>query len=88
MDKAKTTLPSKLVSSVFQLSSNAISESLQDTDNLLTIFEMIGYLLDQEPVAFKDVQGRAWIGNIVKSLAKVSIAKRERALTTRHTLSR
>jgi hypothetical protein len=52
---------------------------LEDTDNLLTIFEMIGCLLDQESPALKNVQGRAWVGTIVKSLVNVSFKVYERS---------
>jgi len=71
MERAKATLPSHLVSKVFQLSSKSMSGDTIAPDRLLVAFEMVYCLLEHEPPALKDVQGRAWIGSIVKSLSKV-----------------
>jgi hypothetical protein len=71
MERAKVSLPSHLVSKVFQLSSKSMSNDNIASDRLLIVFEMVYCLLEHEPPALKDVQGRAWIGFIVKSLSKV-----------------
>jgi hypothetical protein len=71
MERAKFILPSQLVSKVFQLSSKSMSDDTIASDRLLIVFEMVYCLLDHEPPALKDIQGRAWIGSIVKSLSKV-----------------
>jgi hypothetical protein len=71
LEKSKATLPTQLVSKVFQLSSKALSNSLIASEELLVVFEIVYFLLDQEPPALKDVEGRAWIGSIVKSLSSV-----------------
>jgi len=71
MERAKTSLPSHLVSKIFKLSSKSMSGDPIASDRLLIVFEMVYCLLDHEPPALKDVQGRAWIGSIVKSLSKV-----------------
>jgi hypothetical protein len=71
MERAKFILPSQLVSKVFQLSSKSMSDETIASDRLLIVLEMVYCLLDHEPPALKDVQGRAWIGSIVKSLSKV-----------------
>jgi hypothetical protein len=71
MERARFILPSQLVSKVFELSSKSMSDDTMASDRLLIGFEMVYCLLDHEPPALKDVQGRAWIGSIVKRLSKV-----------------
>lgn len=71
LEKVKATVPSQLVSKVFQLSSKSLSDSSTASETQLVVLELVDCLLDQEPPSLKDVQGRAWIGSIVKSLSNM-----------------
>ena len=71
MERARATLPSHIVSKVFQLSSKSMSDDTLAPERLLIVFEMVHCLLDHEPPSLKDVRGRAWIGSIVKRLSNI-----------------
>lgn len=70
--RAKTRMPPRLVSTLFQLSNSLLSRRLTNSD-ILKVTEMTGILIDADCPSLRNVQGRAWLGSIIKSLPTVSL---------------
>lgn len=70
--QAKISLPPRLVVKIFQLSNFVLARHTIDTLAMLRLVEITGAFIDAESPSLRNVQGRAWLGRIIKSLPAVS----------------